>query len=76
MKTAAAGTGIGCLMVGAYFGLVYLLSLWTDRNLDFWFSYFKGQEVDIPQWISFLTTLIAPVAFVGNILAELFKFAV
>lgn len=63
-------------ILGFYFGLVYLMSLWTDRNLDFWFSHFKGQEVDIPQWISFLTTLLAPVALVGNILMELFKFAI
>lgn len=72
--------GMGCLfmttMMGFYFGIVYLLSLWTDRNLDFWFSYFKGAEVDIPQWISFLTTLLAPVAVIGNILMELFKFAI
>lgn len=59
-----------------YFGLVYLLSLWTDRNLDFWFSYFKGAEVDIPQWLSFIATLIAPVAVVGNVIMELFKYTI
>lgn len=75
--TATTGAGLGCLsMIGFYLGVVYLLSLWTDRNLDFWFSYFKGTPVDVPQWISFLTTLLAPVALVGNILMELFKFAI
>ena len=70
-------TPIGCVaMLGFYLGIVYLLSLWTDRNLDFWFSYAKGFEVDIPQWISFLATIFAPISVPVNILMELFKFAV
>lgn len=78
--SSATGVGAGCfvmsIFVSIYFGLIYLLSFWTDRNLDFWFSYFKGVPVDIPQWISFLLTLLSPIAFVGNIIAELFKFAI
>ena len=74
------GAGFGCLALSAmaafYFGLVYVLSLWTDRNLDFWFSYFKGHEVDIPQWLSFCATLLAPIAIAGNVLMELCKFAI
>lgn len=79
-SSGGAGLGVGCVtmsaILGFYFGIVYLLSFWTDRNLDFWFSYFKGVPVDIPQWISFLLTLLSPIAFVGNIIAELFKFAI
>ena len=57
--------------------LSLVTSLWTDRNLDFWFSYFKDVPVDIPMWASILTTIIFnAVALVGNVLAELLKFAV
>ncbi len=75
-----SGVGMGCLVTSAFLGIycfiVYLLSFWTDRNLDFWFSYFKGREVDIPQWLSFLVSFVSPVALAGNILMELFKFAI
>ncbi len=72
--------GMGCLVMSAFLGfycfLVYLLSFWTDRNLDFWFTYFKGREVDIPQWLSFLISFFSPIAFLGNIIMELAKFAI
>lgn len=42
------------MIVGGFLGL----SLWTDRTLDFWCSYFKGKPVDIPFWISALFTLV------------------
>jgi len=57
--------------------IIWGSSLWTDRNLDFWFTYFKGVPTDIPMWLSVLTTIILNgAALVGNILAELFKFIV
>lgn len=75
-----SGAGVGCLVMMAfvsfYFGLVYLFSFWTDRNLDFWFTYFKGMPVDIPQWLSFVATIFGPISIAANIIMELARFAI
>lgn len=36
------------------------LTMWTDRNLDFWLTHFSDKTVDVPWWASGL------VAFFGN----------
>jgi hypothetical protein len=70
-----AGRVVGC------YCLVWLLcgvavSFWTDRNLDFWVSHFKGQEVDVPFWLSatFSIILSGP-AVVLNAIAEIARYA-
>jgi len=45
--------------------LIVPISFWTDRTLDFWLTYFKGNPIDVPFWLSMLATLI----FNGFILA-------
>ena len=58
-------------------GILYVVTLWTDSNLEFWMSYFKGQAVEVPGWLSFAITVIGN-AFIlaANIIAELAKLAV
>jgi hypothetical protein len=57
--------------------IVWFLSLWTDRNLEFWFTYFKGEQVDVPMWISVVTTMVLNgIILIGNILGELFRLIV
>jgi hypothetical protein len=79
-SSSGAGLGVGCVMMSAilgfYFGIVYLISFWTDRNLDFWFSYFKGVPADVPQWLSFVATLFTPITIPANIIMELARFAI
>lgn len=61
MKVQTGGLG-GCLLASGVMLLVvtiiYLLSLWTDRSLEFWLSRIKGMPVDVPLWMSFLATLL------------------
>jgi len=59
--------------VAVYFGIVALLALWTDRNMDFWVSYIKGETIDVNYWWSFLLTLIAPIGIVGNTVSEILR---
>ena len=79
-SSSGAGFGVGCVMITLFssigIGIIYLISLWTDRNLDFWFSYFKGVPVDVPQWLSFVATLFAPISIPANIIMELARFAI
>jgi hypothetical protein len=57
--------------------IVWFLSLWTDRNLEFWFEYLKGTPVDVPMWMSVIVTIVLNgVIVAANILTELFKLAV
>ena len=59
----------------AFWGtLCILLTLWTDRTLDFWMTYAKGAPVDVPFWLSFIMTIILNGAMMlVNILTELFR---
>jgi hypothetical protein len=59
----------------AFWGtLVALMTVWTDRTLDFWMTYAKGAPVDVPYWISFIMTIVLNGAMMlVNILTELFR---
>lgn len=55
-------------------GITALLSLWTDSNLDWMMSEIKGQVVNVPYWLSFLTTLIFDgFALMFNIIVSLIR---
>lgn len=69
--------GGGCFSFIAIFVIIYYpLALWTDRNLDFWFSYFKETPVDVPFWLSLLVTIFGPFDLLFNIIGELARIAV
>ena len=59
----------------AFWGtIVVLMTLWTDRTLDFWMTYAKGATVDVPFWLSFIMTIVLNGAMMlVNILTELFR---
>lgn len=57
--------------------LIWTISLWTDRNLDFWMTYFKGEAIDVPMWISVIVTIVLNgAAIAGNIIGELLRLLV
>lgn len=69
-----AGTaGVGCLVLICVFVLV---AMWTDRNLDFWLTHFKGQAVNCPWWLSTLVTVFLPALIVLNIVGEIARLLV
>jgi hypothetical protein len=51
-----------------------ILALWTDRNIDFWLTYFKGFETNCPYWLSLIATILGPFPFIFNVLSELARF--
>ena len=63
---------VGILLIG-----FPLLGLWTDRNLDFWMSHFKGTAVNVPYWLSLVVTIIGnAVILAANVLGEICRFMV
>lgn len=69
-------TSYGCVyLLGWLFG-TFLLSFWTDRNLDFWLTYFKGETVDCPFWLSFLASGFPPVGLFTNLVGEIARLCV
>lgn len=57
--------------------LAWVLTAWTDRNLEFWLGYVKGQHVDVPNWLSFLLTLVLNgVCIALNIISEIARLLV
>jgi len=60
------------VMLAVYSGIVLLLSLWTDRTLDFWLTYFKDTPINCPYWLSVLTTFfLSPIVFGCNFISEI-----
>jgi hypothetical protein len=58
------------------FNLLVALSLWTDRNLEFWLSRYKGSEVDLPFWMSaVLSVVLNGIVVAANIVSEIFRMA-
>ena len=51
---------------------MYGMTIWTDRNLEFAISYFKGVPVEIPTWLSFLAALVLnAIALAFNVICEI-----
>ena len=62
----ACGQCVGMVAV------VTILTVWTNRTLDYWFTEWKGEPVDINWlWSLLLSVVGAPIVFVGNILSEI-----
>lgn len=68
----------GCfisLIICAFIVLIFIgLTFWTDRTLDFWCSYFSGHTINIPLWLSALTSIISNgVMLILNIISEIVR---
>lgn len=75
-KTSNVGC-VGCIAYIFGWAIVMVpLSFWTDRNLDFWLTYFKGETVDCPLWLSFVTSILSPIAVFLNLVGEIARLAV
>jgi hypothetical protein len=58
------------------FNLLVALSLWTERNLEFWLSRYKGSEVDLPFWMSaVLSVVLSVIVVAANIVSEILRMA-
>jgi hypothetical protein len=65
------------VFIGLFITVVGLLSLWTERNLEFWFTYFKGVPVEVHYGLAFLLTLMLNgFMFALNIFFEILRLAV
>ncbi len=75
-KTDSAGYWvIVAAIIGFVVGISYLMARWTDRNLDFWLTYFKGETVDVPLWLSWLAAIaLNVITFAANVISEIARF--
>jgi hypothetical protein len=64
---------IGCWII-FHFLLGVAIMFWTDRNMDWLFSQIKGETVDVPFWISAITSiLLSELILILNIVLELVR---
>ena len=73
-----SGNGlIGCVVVLfsllIYFAIVGLIALWTDRSLDYVVSELKDKQTDVPYWLAFLVSLLAPAILLFNVVVEVIR---
>ena len=62
--------GCGCLVA-------LLFSWWTDMQLDYWVSYFKGEQVDVPFIFAFLLNLfLGVIMLVLDVVGEIGKLVI
>lgn len=67
------------IIVGIAFipAMIYLMGSWTDSNLDYWLSYYKGHAVHVPLWLATILSLVFNgLALFANLIAEIAKFVV
>jgi len=50
---------VGCAVLFTLIsGILYAISLWTESNLEFWLSKYKGEPVDVPFWMALVISLV------------------
>lgn len=69
---------LGCILpiLTLIFGLFcfIVLTIWTDRTLDFWCTYISGHTINVPIWLSALCSFIGNgVVLVINIISEIIR---
>lgn len=57
--------------------VIYILGSWTDSNLEFWLSYYKGIPVSVPLWLSMLLSLVLNgVIVLLNLISEIVRLVI
>ncbi len=47
------------------------LGFWSERTIEFWGGYVKGQPVDVSWWMCWALSLLSPIALLGNVISEI-----
>ena len=77
MKIQNNGNSVSCNFVGCGCLIALLFSWWTDMQLDYWVSYFKGEQVDVPFILAFLLNLfLGVIMLVLDVVGEIGKLVV
>lgn len=54
-----------------------IISLWTDRNLDFVCSFIAGRAVDVPYWLSLCASIVfSGFIFMFNVFCEILRLVI
>ena len=62
------------IMIMIWVIIIVPVAFWTQRSLDFWTTYLKGQEVEVPYWLSFAVTLVFNAVIVAlNVITEVIR---
>ena len=72
---------IGCFLITCYIMLIIivvaLVSIWTNRTLDFWLTHFSHHTVNVPAWLSILVTIIGNgFMFAINVISEVARLCI
>lgn len=71
-----AGCIVMLLIASFVVGVVFLITLWTDRSIDYWLTFTKGTDTDCPFWLSFVATIFLNGIIVAfNLLTEIARLA-
>lgn len=71
IAVTAGGSFFGCVLA-LWIGAGVAMTIWTDRTLDYWLSYLKGEAVDVHWfWSGLLSVIAAGPMFIMNIVSEI-----
>lgn len=63
-----------CIFLSLWLLCGILNMWWTDRTLDYWLSFIKGCDVDVPFFISAIISIVCGyVMIIINIVSELIR---
>lgn len=58
-------------------GILVAMVKWTERTLEFWLTYWKGEPVDVPLWLCLLCNFALNALMFGvNVLSEVVRLIV
>lgn len=64
------------LMVAIIPAIVVGMTIWTDRNIDYALTLWKGHAVNCPYWLSFLATVVGNAfTLIFNVAMEIVRIA-
>lgn len=64
------------LMVAIIPAIVVGMTIWTDRNIDYPLTLWKGHAVNCPYWLSFLATVVGNAfTLIFNVAMEIVRIA-
>lgn len=67
-------TIVELIIVVMVFVLIPIITMWTDRSLDFVLTAIKGHVVHCPMWLAFIAALAGNgFTLVFNIVVEIFR---
>ena len=65
---------IGSFFIAVIIAILFFYIPWTDSNLEYALSHFKGKDIQVPMWLSAIVAIVANfIGLIFNLICFLLK---